>query len=150
MQYFCTKKQGDHTLAELFAQVPFYYSLASDEEELGTYMAYKELTTDDQRTRRITPTQHLELISILERRLPKGSRIESDYLESKKQDNNSLKKWDTAMTRIIPVVTAARNAIRMSRSYGNPCGFLRVCYPIQPIRCCFNVSFHAHTKPTEW
>ena len=39
MQYFCTNKQGDHTLAEIFPQVPFHYSLASDEEELGTYIA---------------------------------------------------------------------------------------------------------------
>ena len=69
MQYFCTNEQGDHTLPELFAQVPFHYSLASDEEELGTY---KELTTDYQRFRRITPTQHLELISILEKRLSRG------------------------------------------------------------------------------
>ena len=52
MQYFCTNEQGDHTLPELFAQVPFHYSLASDEEELGTY---KELTTDYQRFRRISP-----------------------------------------------------------------------------------------------
>ena len=66
------------------------------------------------------PTQHLELISILENRLPKGSRIQAGYLESKKQDNTSLKTWDTAMMRIIAVDTAARNAIQMSRSYGNP------------------------------
>ena len=33
MQYFCKNKQGDHTLAELFAKVPFHYSLSSDEEE---------------------------------------------------------------------------------------------------------------------
>ena len=30
MQYFCKNKQGDHTLAELFAKVPFHYSLSSD------------------------------------------------------------------------------------------------------------------------
>ena len=117
MQYFCTNEQGDHTLPELFAQVPFHYSLASDEEELGTY---KELTTDYQRFRRITPTQHLELISILEKRLSRGGRIQSDYFESEKQDNIPLKTWDMAMMRIIAIVTAARNAICMSRSYGNP------------------------------
>ena len=41
MQYFGSNKQrdhGDHTLAELFAKVPFHYSLNSDEEELSTYM----------------------------------------------------------------------------------------------------------------
>ena len=43
MQYFCKNKQGDHTLAELFAKVPFHYSLSSDEEDLVTYMAYKEI-----------------------------------------------------------------------------------------------------------
>ena len=59
MQYFGSNKQrdhGDHTLAELFAKVPFHYSLNSDEEELSTYMAYKELVTNYERTRRITPT----------------------------------------------------------------------------------------------
>ena len=59
MQYFGSDKQrdhGDHTLAELFAKVPFHYSLNSDEEELSTYMAYKELVTNYERTRRITPT----------------------------------------------------------------------------------------------
>ena len=44
-------------------------------------MAYKELTTDSQRSRHITPTQHLELISILEKRLPTGGRIQADYFE---------------------------------------------------------------------
>ena len=49
MQYFGSNKQrdhGDHTLAELFAKVPFHYSLNSDEEELSTYMAYKELVSN--------------------------------------------------------------------------------------------------------
>ena len=59
MQYFGTNKQGDHgdhTLAELFVKVPFHYSLNSDEEELSTYMAYKELVSNYVRTRRLTPT----------------------------------------------------------------------------------------------
>ena len=36
MQYFGSNEQrdhADHTLAELFAKVPFHYSLNSDEEE---------------------------------------------------------------------------------------------------------------------
>ena len=68
MQYFGSNKQrdhGDHTLAELFAEVPFHYSLNSDEEELSTYMAYKELVTNYERTRRITPNQHVELVTRL-------------------------------------------------------------------------------------
>ena len=72
MQYFGTNKQrdhGDHTLAELFAKVPFHYSLNSDEEELSTYMAYKELVSNSERTRRITPNQNVELVTILEKRL---------------------------------------------------------------------------------
>ena len=72
MQYFGMNKQrdhGDHTLAELFAKVPFHYSLNSDEEMLSTYMAYKELVSNSERTCRITPNQHVELVTILEKRL---------------------------------------------------------------------------------
>ena len=91
MQYFCKKKQGDHTLAELFAKVPFHYSLSCDEEELVTYMAYKEIATDHERVRRITALPHDELISILEKRLPRGSRIQADYVTHKSRDNESPK-----------------------------------------------------------
>ena len=122
MQYFFTKQQGDHgdhTLAELFAKVPFHYSLNSDEEELSTYMAYKDLVSNYERTR-LNPTQHVELVTILVKRLARGSRIQSDYFESKRADSVSPRTWESAMMRIITVVSAAREAIRMSRSYGNP------------------------------
>ena len=123
MQYFGSNKQrdhADHTLAELFAKVRFHYSLNSDEEELSTYMAYKELVTNYERTRRITHNQQTELITILEKRLARGSRIQSDYFESKRVDTQSPPTWESAMMRVISVVSAAREAIRMSRSYGNP------------------------------
>ena len=123
MQYFGSNKQrdhADHTLAELFAKVPFHYSLKSDEEELSTYMAYKELVTNYERTRRITLSQHAELVTILEKRLARGSRIQSDYFESKRVDTVSPPTWESAMMRVITVVSAAREAIRRSRSYGNP------------------------------
>ena len=64
----------DHTLAELFAEVSFHYSLNSDEEEL-TCMAYKELVTDYERSCRITPNQQAELMAVVEKRLARGSRI---------------------------------------------------------------------------
>ena len=67
MQYFCTNKQADHTLAELFCKIPFHYSLSSDEEELTTYMAYRELISDHERTRRITVDKQTELVAILEK-----------------------------------------------------------------------------------
>ena len=54
MQYFSTNKQADQTLAELFGKIPFHYSLSSNEEELATYMAYRELITDYERTHHIT------------------------------------------------------------------------------------------------
>ena len=82
MRYFGTKQQGDHgdhTLAKLSAKVPFHYSLNSDEEELSTYMAYKDLVSNYERTRRLNPTQHVELVTILEKRLARGSRIQADY-----------------------------------------------------------------------
>ena len=111
---------GNHTLAELFAKVPFHYSLDSDEEELSTYMVYKELVSNYERTRRITPNQHVELVTILEKRLARGSRVQSDYFESKRGDSMSSRTWESAMMRVITVVSTAREAIRMSRSYGNP------------------------------
>ena len=114
------RDHGDHPLAELLAKASFHYSLNSDEEELSTYMAYKELVTNYERTRRITPNQHVELVTLLEKRLARGSRIQSDYFESKRGDSMSPHTWETAMMRIITVVSAAREAIRMSRSYGNP------------------------------
>ena len=122
MQYFGTSKQGDHgdhTLAKLFAKVPFHYSLNFDEEELSTYMAYKELVSGYERTRRITPTQNVELVTILKKRLARGSRVQSDYFESKRADTVSPRTWEPAMMRVVTVVCAAREAIRMSRSYGN-------------------------------
>ena len=82
-------------------------------------MAYKELVSNYERTRRITPNQHVELVTILEKRLARGSRIQSDYFESKRVDTVSPRTWESAMMRIITVVSAAREAIRMSRSYGN-------------------------------
>ena len=123
MQYFGSNKQrdhGDHTLAELFAKVPFHYSLNSDEEELSTYTAYKGLVSNYERTHRITPNQHVELVTTLEKRLAPGSRIQSDYFESKRADAVSPRTWESAMMRVITVVSAACEAIRMSRSYGNP------------------------------
>ena len=75
IQYFGTNKQGDHgdhTLSELFAKVPFHYSLNSDEEELSTYMAYKDLVSNYERARRLNPTQHVELVTTLEKRLARG------------------------------------------------------------------------------
>ena len=50
------------------------------------YMAYKELVSDYERTRRITPNQHVEFVTILEKRLARGIRIQSDYFESKRSD----------------------------------------------------------------
>ena len=92
MQYFGSNKQrdhGDHTLAELFAKVPFHYSLNSDGEELSTYMAYKELVTNYERTRRITPNQHVESVTLLEKRLARGRRIQSDYFVGLVSDSKS-------------------------------------------------------------
>ena len=121
MQYFCISTQGDKTLAENFDKIPFHYSLASDEDELGTYREYKDLVSNYVRSRgTLTPSQHSELTSILEKRLPKGSRIQADYLESKKAEPDITPNWEDALVRIIEVVTAARKTILMSRSYGNP------------------------------
>ena len=111
MQYFGSNKQrdhGDHTLAELFAKVPFHYSLNADEEELSTYMAYKDLVSNYERTRRITPNQHVELVTTLEKRLAPGSRIQADYFESKRADSVSPRTWEFAMMRVITVVSTAR------------------------------------------
>ena len=119
MQYFCTNKQADQTLAELFGKIPFHYSLSSDEEELATYMAYRELITDYKRTRRITSAQQAALVSILEKRLARDSRIQADYLESKRNDSVSPNTCEVAIMRIISVVTIARATLRMCRSYGN-------------------------------
>ena len=83
-------------------------------------MTYKEIATDHERVRRITASQHEEKISILEKRLPRGSRIQADYVTHKSRDDKSPKTWEVAMIRIIAVRTAARETIRMSRSYGNP------------------------------
>ena len=66
---------------------------------MGTYIAYKELVTNYERTRRITPNQHMELVTILEKRLARGSRIQSDYFESKRGDSMSPHTWETAMMR---------------------------------------------------
>ena len=56
----------------------------------------------------------------MEKRLARGSRIQSDYFESKRVDTQSPPTWESAMMRVITVVSAAREAIRMSRSYSNP------------------------------
>ena len=80
----------------------------------------KELVSDYERTRRITPTQHVELVTILEKRLARSSWVQSDYFESKRSDPVSPRTWESAMMRVITFVSAAREAIRTSRSYGNP------------------------------
>ena len=87
---------------------------------MSTYIAYKALVTNYERTKRITHNQQMELVTILEKRLARGSRIQSDYFESKRVDTVSPRTSESAMMRVITVVSAAREAIRMSRSYGNP------------------------------
>ena len=71
-QYFCPRRSSDNTLAELFSKLPFHYSITSQEEELQTYMRYNKLVEEYERVRGLlTKEQHVELISILEKRLPK-------------------------------------------------------------------------------
>ena len=77
-------------------------------------MAYRELITDYERICRITSAQQAELVSILEKRLARGSRIQADYLESKRNDSVSPNTWEVAIMRIISVVTTSRATIRMS------------------------------------
>ena len=67
-------------------------------------MAYKDLVSNYERTRRINPT----LVTILEKRLARGSRIQADYFESKRADSVSPRTWEFAMMRVITVVSAAR------------------------------------------
>ena len=73
-------------------------------------MAYKELVSNYERTRRITPNQHAELVTILEKRLARGSHIQSDYFESKRGDSLSPHTWETAMMRVITVVSVAKQS----------------------------------------
>jgi hypothetical protein len=121
LQFFSPNKRGNKTLAENFAQIPFHYSLSSDEDELATYLAYKELLANYTLAKgELQKEQHLELISILEKRLPRGSRIQNDYNHSKVNDVSAAVTWEMAMLRIIAVVSAARESIRMSASYGDP------------------------------
>ena len=49
-------------------------------------MDYRELITDYERTRRFAAEQQTELVAILEKRLGRCSRVQADYLESKKND----------------------------------------------------------------
>ena len=44
-------------------------------------MAYKDLVSNYERTRRLNSTQHVELVTILQKRLARGSRIQADYFE---------------------------------------------------------------------
>ena len=68
---------------------------------MSTYIAYKDLVSNYERTRRHNPTQHVELVTILEKRLARGSRIQSDYFESKRVDTVSPRTWESAMMRVV-------------------------------------------------
>ena len=85
VQYFGAKMDSASTLAENFAKVPFHYSLESHDYELQTYLKYKDLVQSYERALGTTISASLnkELITILEKRLPIGSRILSDYRASK-------------------------------------------------------------------
>ena len=68
VQYFGVKMDSARTLAENFAKIPFHYSLESNEHELRTYMSYKTLVINHERTSSIalTDAQHKELTFIIE------------------------------------------------------------------------------------
>ena len=84
-------------------------------------MRYNKLVEEYERVRGLlSKEQHLELISILEKRLPKNSRISTDYFKAKDADERDPHKWSEAMFRIIHVVSTARSTIEAGREYGNP------------------------------
>ena len=120
VQYFGAKMDSASTLAENFAKVPFHYSLESHDYELQTYLKYKDLVQSYERALGTTISASLnkELITILEKRLPIGSRILSDYRASKAKSNNPDDTWDTAIYRIIECLENARALISISKSYG--------------------------------
>ena len=121
LQYFCPHRLGDSTLAENFANVPFHYSLETHEDEISTYMAYLELVTNHERSRGALSTiEHQELVTILEKRLPKGSRIQNEYFQLRNSEGDQTPRWDTTMQHIIQVVSSARDKIDVVQSYGNP------------------------------
>ena len=58
------------------------------------------------------------MITILEKRLPIGSRILSDYREAKATANTLNETWHEALERIIQCLDKARALISISKSYG--------------------------------
>ena len=120
VQYFGIKMDSARTLAENFAKIPFHYSLETHEFELRTFMAYKTLVLNHERSSSIvlSDAQHKELILIIEKRLPIGSRIQSDYVAAKRMTNNSVETWHEAMNRLLEVLENARKSISRSKSYG--------------------------------
>ena len=117
VQYFGVKMDSARTPAENFAKIPFHYFLEPHEHELRTNMSYKTLVLKHERTSSIalTDAQHKKLIFIIEKRLPMGSRIQSDYLAAKRKMNNPIEKWHEAMSRLLEVLENARKSI--SRAY---------------------------------
>ena len=118
VQYFGAKMDDDKTLAENFAKVPFHYSLEKHDYELATYLLYKDLVHSYERKSPISPSQHKELITILEKRLPIGSRILSDYREAKAAASSQDETWHEALERFIECLDKARVLISISKSYG--------------------------------
>ena len=83
-------------------------------------MDYKELVQNHERisSSLLTVAQHKELIVILEKRLPLGSRIQSDYRAAKCKSNNPNETWVEAITRLHECPERARALISVSKSYG--------------------------------
>ena len=80
VQYFGVKLDSSaRTLAENFAKIPFHYSLETHGFELRTYVSYKTLTLNHERTSSIAlaDAQHKELFLIIEKRSPMDSWIQS-------------------------------------------------------------------------
>ena len=76
-----------------------------------------------------------------------GMRMKFIWRKVLKVDTNTKRPFTVASVYKL-LSGAAGQCVSFRKAKWNNCGSLRVCYPIQPIRCCFHLSTFVFTATT--
>jgi hypothetical protein len=109
------------TLAENFGNIEFAFNFSDPAFERVTMIAMVNLVqSDEQLSGPITLEQHAHLITLIEKRLPPDSQIQTDYFVRRGPRAIPEEIWRDAMTRFHRCVGEVRLLMKKYDSYGPP------------------------------
>ena len=120
-KYFGHRPDTGEILTQSFDKVVFQFSYEDNNLEIQTMQAYTIVARAFAQEREIKPSQHKDLVKLIEKRFPPNSQITMDYLHMKLQDNvTEAETWKSCMIRFIKVLNIARRAQAKVVKYGSP------------------------------